>query len=135
MLYEGGRERTVAAASGASFAAFALAGCVFTGTALTNGGDSEPHVAWNGAHFGIVYYHSAAATGWPRIDAVKVDRTGAIVASRTWLGSIQHYYVPHHLSGLVWNSDDLQFAFAYTKGKVIHFLRLDANLNPIGAPL
>lgn len=72
----------------------------------------------------------------PQINVVKVDKNANIINAKSNVGSIPHLYVPFRLSDLVWNNDNKQFAFAYTKGKVIHFIRLDANLNPIaGSPL
>lgn len=113
-----------------------LAGCAFTGKPITTSGvDYEPHVVWNGSHFGIVYYHSSTPGSWPQINLVKVDKNANIIAAKTGVGGIPHLYAPFLLSDLVWNSDNNQFAFAYTKGKVIHFIRLDASLNIIGSPL
>jgi len=114
-------------------------GCSFKGTPLTSSGvDYEPHMVWNGSHFGIVHYHSSGGSGsgaWPDIDVKKVDKNGGIVVSKNGAGSIQHLYAPFILSNLVWNSKNQQFAFAYTKDKVIHFIRMDASLNVIGSPL
>lgn len=113
-----------------------IAGCAFKGKPLnTIGVNYEPHVVWNGAHFGIVYYHSVTPSASPQINLIKVDKKGTTLAANTGIGSITHLYVPFRLSDLVWNSDNKQFAFAYTKGKVIHFIRLDADLKMIGSPL
>ncbi len=117
------------------YAGLCLTGCAFTGKALTTSGTAgEPHLVWNGSHFGIVYYHTPTPGSWPVINMVKVDKNANIISSKTNVGSIPHLYQPFYLSDLVWNNDNKQFAFAYTKGKVIHFIRMDANLNML-API
>ncbi len=111
-------------------------GCSFSGKALTTSGfDAEPHMVFNGSHFGIVYYHRTQSLGWPSVDLVKVAKDGSTLAAKSGAGAISHLYVPYRLSELVWNQDNQQFAFAYTKDKVIHFVRLDSSLNPLGSPL
>jgi hypothetical protein len=132
----GAARRWSGAAAAAAWATLAITGCAFSGRPLTTSGlDAEPHAAWNGTHFGIVHYHAATGGSWPQLDFVKVDRDGNVVASRAGLGSLPHLYAPYLLSGLVWNPQHRQFAFAYTKGKVIHFVRLSEGLDPIGQPL
>ncbi len=79
-----------------------LAGCAFTSKPLTTSGvDSEPHIVWNGSHFGIVYYHSSASGALPQINLVKVDKNVNIIAAKTGVGSIPHLYSPFLLSDLV----------------------------------
>jgi hypothetical protein len=101
----------------------------------TTGYASEPHMVSNGTSYGIIYYWSAQAGGWPEIRGLVVSGDGVILKSKTGLGSVNHLYTPNYLSNLVWNGDNQQYAFAYTKDKALNFIRLDANLNPIGSPL
>ena len=111
-------------------------GCALTEKKLTSSGAAlEPRMAWNGAHFGIVYYYRPAPGAPLRIDALKVDSKGLIAATKQGLASVSGVYSPFWLSDLVWNDSAQQFAFAYSEGKVIRFVRLDANLTQIGTPL
>jgi len=113
-----------------------MAGCTLKSKKVTSTGHAyEPHIAWDGSHFGILYYQGATSYSWPQISMLTVDPNGNVVKTHTGLGQISFIYAPFYLSDLVWNSANQQFAFAYSAGKVVYFFRLDANLNVIGSPL
>ena len=66
-------------------------GCELQKNELTvTGFAAEPHMVWNGSHFGIVYYWTGQSFGWPEIRMVLVDKNGNVVQSRSGLGSVQH---------------------------------------------
>lgn len=112
-------------------------GCALKGKQITTSGyTAEPRMAWNGSHFGIVYYQGPGPGIAPEIKVVKVDPSGNIVISPKKIsGVINSVTTPFRLSDLVWNNNDKQFAFGYSVGKAIFFVRLDSNLNVIGSPL
>jgi hypothetical protein len=101
----------------------------------TTGYATEPHMVYNGTNYGILHYWTANATGWPEVRMLTVNENGTILNSKTGIGSLPHLYTPNFISNLVWNPTNRQFAFAYTKGKVLNFIRLDENLNILGSPL
>ena len=87
-------------------------GCALTEKKLTSSGSvQEPRMAWNGAHFGIVYYYRPAAGSPLTIDAMKVDNQGQIAATKEGPASGIGVYTPFLLSHLVWSDVAQQFAF------------------------
>ena len=107
-----------------------LTGCPLSGTKLTSNVTTvEPHLTWNGSDFGIVYYEVTTEYGSYilQINAMIVEDNGKVVKSKKGLAKIEHGYTTFLLSDLVWNDDNKQFAFAYSKDNAIHFVRLSCS--------
>lgn len=95
---------------------------------------AEPHIAWNGSNFGVVYYAGQVMSYPVNLSMALLDNTG-ILKKEIKVGGIKpDYKFPGRLSDLIWNDKHKQFAFAYATSDKIWFFRYDANLNPIGVP-
>lgn len=109
-----------------------LLGCAIQGVKLTKSGNvHEPHMAWNGKEFGIVFYDRSAPGNKLAIRAVTVDMKGKITNGPKTIATIAGSYARGYLSELVWNPDHKQFAFGYLEGYVQHFVCLKPNMDVI----
>lgn len=109
-----------------------LSGCALQSVKLTPSANvHEPHMAWNGKEFGIVYYDRSAPGSKLTIRAVTVDMKGKITNGPKKIATLAGSYTPGHLSELVWNPDRQKFAFEYSEGYMQHFVCLKPNMDVI----
>lgn len=104
-------------------------------------------IAHSGSRFGVTYaYYYVDHDTRYFLQGLVVDAAGTVVVSDEVLANARAKYAPDdspsdqyaqdHVSNLVWNAEHGQFAVALwdEEQKVLKFLRLDAQLQAVGAP-
>lgn len=87
----------------------------------THGMARHPHLAWNGQRFLVAYLRDAQNGQGGYVDALEVDRSGAVLAQHlqiSWVDYLPGYDNGFLLSDVVWNAADGQWAFAYARGGI-----------------
>ncbi len=95
---------------------------------------AEPHIAWNGSNFGIIYYAGQVMSYPVNLSMALVDKTGDLKKVIKIPDIKPDFKLPGRMTDLIWNNKHKQFAFSYAKDGVIWFFRYDANLDIIGTP-